>query len=84
MNDLLCENDNIELLATMHDFKDTETRKTLGLRWNPASDTFTYQRKVTGNKEDHIAKRQLLLKFSKIYNRLCPVTIRRKLLFQKT
>ncbi|XP_063830297.1 uncharacterized protein LOC135079574 [Ostrinia nubilalis] len=70
------------------EFRDTESRKTLGLRWNPSSDTFTFQNKI--DYQDTIkkhTKRQLLSDVSKIYDPLgwlSPVTIRAKIVFQQT
>ncbi|XP_041988227.1 uncharacterized protein LOC121739739 isoform X1 [Aricia agestis] len=69
------------------EFKDVENRKTLGLRWNPASDTFSFQCKLTEGLETNITKRELLSEISKIYDPLgwlSPLTIRGKILFQQT
>lgn len=69
------------------DFKCAESRKTLGLRWNPSSDNFVFQSKLDYQKDikDH-TKRQLLSDISKLFDPLgwlSPITIRAKLLFQR-
>ncbi|XP_073950917.1 uncharacterized protein [Choristoneura fumiferana] len=75
-------------LNTPFDFKDTESRKTLGLQWNPASDAFTFINRIESQEGqgDH-TKRKLLSDISKIYDPLgwlSPITIKAKILFQKT
>ncbi|KAL0829413.1 hypothetical protein ABMA28_004186 [Loxostege sticticalis] len=75
-------------ISTPLEFRDTESRKTLGLRWNPSFDTFTFQNKIdytTDNKKH--TKRQLLSDISKIYDPLgwlSPITIKAKIVFQQT
>ncbi|XP_028169944.1 uncharacterized protein LOC114359669 [Ostrinia furnacalis] len=58
-----------EQLDAPLDFKSSENRKTLGLRWNPTSDTFSFknifQQETTDNT---ITKRQLLSEISKIFD----------------
>lgn len=70
------------------DFRCSESRKTLGIRWNPKTDTFTFQNKfVDLRDEEPLTKRLLLGYISKIFDPLgwlSPLTIRAKLLFQKT
>lgn len=71
---------------THYDFKDSETRKTLGLRWNVTSDSFTFKNKLTNDKILY-TKRAMLSEISQTFDPLgwlSPLTIRAKLLFQKT
>lgn len=75
-------------IDTPLDFKCSETRKTLGIRWNAHSDSFTFQNKFSDLRdEENLTKRALLSHISKIFDPLgwlSPLTIRAKLLFQKT
>ncbi|CAG9134447.1 unnamed protein product [Plutella xylostella] len=84
----LTEGLSAEQLDTPLDFKSSESRKTLGIRWNPTSDTFTFQKKYQSeNNEKRLTKRELLSKISVIFDPLgwlSPLTIRAKLLFQQT
>lgn len=69
------------------EFKSTETRKTLGLKWNPVSDSFTYQNQITEKSDKHLTKRELLSEISRLFDPLgwlSPLSIRAKLLFQGT
>lgn len=70
------------------DFKYSESRKTLGLRWSPKSDSFTFQNKFENLSVDELlTKRQLLSQISKLFDPLgwlSPLTVRAKLLFQAT
>ncbi|XP_049883593.1 uncharacterized protein LOC126379074 [Pectinophora gossypiella] len=62
----------------------TPSSKTLGMRWNPAADTFTYNWNLPA--KDNLTKRNLLAQISKLYDPLgwlSPTTIKAKLLFQK-
>ncbi|XP_041984084.1 uncharacterized protein LOC121736766 [Aricia agestis] len=84
----LTQNLSPEQLDISLDFKCAESRKTLGLRWSPRTDSFTFQNKfVDLNSEDHLTKRQLLSNISKIFDPLgwlSPLTVRAKILFQRT
>lgn len=79
---------NPEQLDNPLEFKCSETKKTLGIRWNPSSDTFTFQNKFQEQNDDKsLTKRQLLSNISKVFDPLgwlSPITIRAKLLFQRT
>ncbi|XP_026323275.1 uncharacterized protein LOC113232713, partial [Hyposmocoma kahamanoa] len=62
----------------------TSNTKTLGMRWNPAADTFTYNWNIPA--KENLTKRNLLAQISKLYDPLgwlSPTTIKAKLLFQK-
>lgn len=68
------------------DFKCSESRKTLGLRWTPSSDSFMFTDRVK-HADRCKTKRQLLSEISTIFDPLgwlSPITVRAKLLFQKT
>lgn len=75
-----------EQLDKPFDFKCSESRKTLGLQWIPATDSFVFINKIDFSS-DCKTKRQLLSLISKIFDPLgwlSPLTIRAKILFQKT
>lgn len=75
-----------EQLDTPLDFKCIETRKTLGLRWNPATDTFSFKNPLENTINKSLSKRKLLSDISRIFDPfgwISPITIRAKLLFQK-
>lgn len=84
----LIENLQPEQINAPFEFKDTESRKTLGLRWISASDVFTFDTRIEPqNSEKPYTKRQLLSDISKIFDPLgwlSPLTIRAKILFQST
>ncbi|KOB73159.1 Uncharacterized protein OBRU01_08821, partial [Operophtera brumata] len=72
---------------TTLEFKSTESRKTLGLKWNPTTDSFTYQNLITKVSDKPLTKRELLSELSKLFDPLgwlSPLSIRAKLLFQGT
>lgn len=77
-----------DLLNAPFEFKDSETRKTLGLQWNSSSDTFAFAyRTDCDTKTKPLTKRQLLSDIAKIYDPMgwiTPITIKAKILFQKT
>lgn len=65
-------------------FKSEETMKTLGLKWSPKDDVFTFEWKSEDN-EKKLTKRTLLSLISKLFDPLgwlAPITISAKLLFQ--
>ncbi|XP_063370775.1 uncharacterized protein LOC134659099 [Cydia amplana] len=70
------------------EFKDQETTKTLGLRWHPQEDLFTFQLKITPLStltSITMTKRELLSSIAKVFDPLgwlSPVTTKLKLLFQ--
>ncbi|XP_041986627.1 uncharacterized protein LOC121738548 isoform X1 [Aricia agestis] len=67
-------------------FKQPESTKALGLRWNPKSDIFIFH-PIEIRTDDAPTKRQLLSEISKIFDPLgwlSPVTIKLKILFQET
>ncbi|CAK1551768.1 unnamed protein product [Leptosia nina] len=66
----LTKNLNRNQLDTPLDFKCSESRKTLGLRWHPDSDTFTFQNKFDNLIEETLTKRQLLSHISKVFDPL--------------
>ncbi|KAH9640131.1 hypothetical protein HF086_002791 [Spodoptera exigua] len=71
-------------LNSPFDFKCSESKKTLGLRWNPSTDTFSFQNPVQCRNQC-VTKRQLLSEISKLFDPLgwlSPLSIRAKLLFQ--
>ncbi|XP_026745484.1 uncharacterized protein LOC113506845 [Trichoplusia ni] len=75
--------------STPLEFRDVESRKTLGLKWNPLSDAFSFQNKIDHKTNDNqkYTKRQLLSDISRIYDPLgwlSPLTIRAKMIFQQT
>lgn len=83
---ILLENLSEEQISSKQtfDFKNDEPSKTLGLTWNPNSDTFHFNWPVTYHKRQ--TKRSLLSDISKFYDPLgwlSPVTVTAKLLFQK-
>lgn len=77
-----------EQINAPFEFKDSESRKTLGLRWIPSSDMFTFDTRIELQDSDKpFTKRQLLSDISKIFDPigwLSPLTIRAKILFQTT
>lgn len=67
------------------DFKQPESTKTLGLRWEPKSDYFIFH-PIEFLSQDILTKRQFLSQISKIFDPLgwlAPVTIKLKILFQE-
>ncbi|XP_059047425.1 uncharacterized protein LOC131842876 [Achroia grisella] len=74
-----------QLNPSVLDFKNADSTKTLGLRWNPVTDTFTYQNKIDRATETY-TKRTMLSDISKIFDPLgwlSPVTLKAKLIFQR-
>lgn len=70
-----------------YEFIHAESRKTLGLRWSSESDSFSFKNVLSCIEIKKYTKRQLLSDISKIYDPLgwlSPISIRAKLLFQKT
>lgn len=66
-------------------FQQTESTKTLGLRWNPKHDNFTFISKIESSNTN-ITKRKILSDMSKIFDPLgwiVPVTTKMKILFQE-
>lgn len=66
-------------------FRNQETTKTLGLRWNPNEDNFTFQLTINTTSTNTVTKRTLLSEISKIFDPLgwlSPVTTKLKLIFQ--
>ncbi|RVE40250.1 hypothetical protein evm_015100 [Chilo suppressalis] len=83
-NDLVTDLDSNQIDAPFQ-FKCSDSRKTLGLQWQPATDTFTFQNKLDCDKQC-CTKRQLLSDISKVFDPLgwiTPVTVKAKLLFQR-
>ena len=74
-----------QLNPSVLEFKNADSTKTLGLRWNPVTDTFTYQNKIDRATETY-TKRTMLSDISKIFDPLgwlSPVTLKAKLIFQR-
>lgn len=69
------------------DFKQAESTKTLGLKWNPKEDTFSFELKIDViTKAGKHTKRSLLSDISKIFDPLgwlAPITTTLKLLFKQ-
>lgn len=75
-----------QLNPSILDFKNADSMKALGLRWNATTDTFTFQCKIdqTDMTKPH-SKRSLLSDISKVFDPLgwlAPIAIKSKLLFQ--
>lgn len=87
-NNELLKDLSTDQLDQPFDFKCSESRKTLGLRWTPSTDSFMFTNKIKHAPDDKgNTKRQLLSEISKIFDPigwLSPLTVRAKLLFQKT
>ncbi|CAG9137905.1 unnamed protein product [Plutella xylostella] len=72
----------------MLNFKHAQSNKTLGLKWNPCTDEFTFEHNINEqakNADKQITKRSLLSDMSKLYDPLgwlSPVTVKAKILFQ--
>ncbi|KAL0811450.1 hypothetical protein ABMA28_009850 [Loxostege sticticalis] len=66
----LVEDLTAEQLNAPFDFKCTETRKTLGLRWNSQPDTFTFHSHELQAKRGNHTKRELLSEISKLFDPL--------------
>lgn len=67
------------------DFKQKESTKTLGLRWNPTEDKFIFQFSLNSSNSK-TTKRTLLSDISKLFDPLgwlSPITTKLKLLFQR-
>ncbi|XP_047988411.1 uncharacterized protein LOC125228017 [Leguminivora glycinivorella] len=70
------------------EFKDQETTKTLGLRWHPQEDVFSFQLKIAPlptQTSITMTKRELLSNIAQVFDPLgwlSPVTMKLKLLFQ--
>lgn len=67
------------------EFKLSESTKTLGLRWTPSQDNFTFESKINQENQSKQTKRTLLSEISKIFDPLgwlTPTTTKLKLLFQ--
>ncbi|KAH9639102.1 hypothetical protein HF086_009071 [Spodoptera exigua] len=67
------------------DFKELETSKTLGLRWNSKGDLFTFQSKIEPSNKTP-TKRSMLSDISKLFDPLgwlSPISTKLKLLFQQ-
>lgn len=68
------------------DFNQSESTKTLGLRWQPYQDQFSFQLNINAKKMNKLTKRELLSDISKIFDPLgwlSPVTTKLKLLFKQ-
>lgn len=67
-------------------FRQEESTKTLGLKWTPSTDQFSFELKMlTFVHDERITKRELLSEISKVFDPLgwlSPVTTKLKLLFQ--
>lgn len=75
-----------QISKTTFDFKQEDAMKTLGLGWNPVSDTFTFNWNLKQEPKKGLTKRTLLSAISQLYDPLgwfSPVTIRAKLIFQR-
>lgn len=80
---LLDEGNKIECKENNFEFKQANSTKTLGLRWQPEQDVFTFQSKVEQSTKQS-TKRSLLSDISKLFDPLgwvAPVTTQLKLLF---
>ena len=80
----LLANDQILAIADRRFDKDLSV-STLGLRWTPATDTFSYQA-FTAQHIHIITKRHLLSEVAQIYDPMgwiSPITVRAKLLIQR-
>ncbi|XP_028166029.1 uncharacterized protein LOC114356863 [Ostrinia furnacalis] len=67
------------------EFKQQESTKTLGLKWTPSTDKFSFDIKISLLPTLQITKRELLSEISKVFDPLgwlSPVTTKLKLLFQ--
>lgn len=67
------------------EFKQQESTKTLGLKWTPSNDQFSFDIKILPSPNNQITKRMLLSEISKVFDPLgwlSPVTTKLKLLFQ--
>lgn len=74
-----------QLNPSVLDFKNADSTKTLGLRWSPSTDTFTYQNKIDLDTDTY-SKRTMLSDISKIFDPLgwlSPITLKAKLIFQR-
>lgn len=68
-------------------FKEMESRKTLGLQWDPSQDIFHFETKmeIVSDVQQNTTKRQLLSEISKLFDPLgwlTPISTNLKLLFQ--
>lgn len=86
----LISNLSSEQLDSAFEFRCAESRKTLGLSWIPSHDVFTFKNKLADLEEQksiRYTKRKILSEVSQIFDPvgwLSPLTIKAKLLFQKT
>ena len=74
------------LVHNEHEINLNKTIKTLGLHWNPASDSFGYNIDVDMTNNEEPTKRMILSEASKIFDPLgwlSPVTVVAKLLIQE-
>lgn len=55
-------------IQSLIEFKNEETAKTLGLQWNPKTDTFTYKTQAIAESDEIPTKRKLLSTTAKIYD----------------
>ncbi|KAJ8720880.1 hypothetical protein PYW08_006345 [Mythimna loreyi] len=77
--------DGVSTTDEVFDFRHQESTKTLGLRWHPTEDQFTFQSKINVLSSKTVTKRSLLSDISKIFDPLgwlSPITTKLKLLFQ--
>lgn len=68
------------------EFNKGDTVKTLGLRWNPITDSFSYKTAQIATSDEVPTKRQFLSNTAKIYDPMCwlgPTTILIKILYQQ-
>ncbi|KAL0892639.1 hypothetical protein ABMA27_014364 [Loxostege sticticalis] len=78
-----------QLNPSVIDFKHAESTKTLGLRWEPTTDSFKFQSKLDHDIDINTTKytkRMMLSDISKLFDPLgwlSPITIKAKLLFQR-
>ncbi|KAL0883539.1 hypothetical protein ABMA27_015693 [Loxostege sticticalis] len=80
----LIENHSIDK-ENSFEFKQQESTKTLGLKWVPLNDQFSFDIKILPSPNLQLTKRELLSEISKVFDPLgwlSPVTIKLKLLFQ--
>ncbi|XP_061722994.1 uncharacterized protein LOC133529314 [Cydia pomonella] len=75
-----------QISTQIYDFKHEESMKTLGLGWNPSSDTFLLSWELQNDTASNLTKRTLLSEISRLYDPLgwySPVTVTAKLIFQR-
>lgn len=83
--ELLGDNKSTNTTPEPYNFRHQESTKTLGLRWNPYEDNFTFQLTIDTNSTKPVTKRFLLSEISKVFDPLgwlSPLTTKLKLIFQ--